>query len=687
VVSGKICGKDFKLSTGHLAKQANGSVMIQLEKTQVLSTVVLGEKKEGQDFFPLSVHYNEKYYAAGKIPGGFFRRETRAGDAEVLVSRLIDRPIRPLFQEGFLNEVQIIPTALSMDGIHPADIAGINGASACILISDIPWNGPVGAARVGRIDGNIIINPTYEEINNSDINLVVAGTVKAITMIEGEAHELSEEIVLNGIKEAHEAIKEIITLQLELKEKAGKPNKEVPLFPPDEKMSEEIASAFKTTLEEKLMLKEKLERQEAVDLIYKAAQEKFNLENEVEPKLMIDNIVHDLEKSIVRSFILKDEIRPDGRGLKEIRPIECRVDVLENVHGSALFTRGQTQALSVTTLGSSKDELRKDEVIKDSNKRFFLHYNFPPYSVGEAGRVGGVGRREVGHGMLAERSLANLLPTKEDFEYTLRVVSEILESNGSSSMATICASSMSLFAAGVPLKKHVAGVAMGLVMDGDHHKILTDIQGMEDYLGDMDFKVAGTRDGITGFQLDIKIEGITPEIMKESLAQAKEARMVILDKMEECIPRVREKVSTTAPQIFTIKVPIDKIRNVIGPSGKHIKAIVEETGSQIDVNDNGEVKIFTRDKNSLENTLRLVEVYTGVPKIGKLYDGKVKKITTFGAFIEIMPGTDGLCHISELSNQRINRVEDFTKEGDSLKVKVIKIDDQGRIGLSHKQAT
>jgi len=683
-VVGEIAGKKFTFSTGLLAKQANGSVLLSIEKTQVLGTVTMSKAETNGDFFPLSVHYTGKYYAAGRIPGGYFRREGKPLDSETLVSRLIDRPLRPLFPDGFRNEVQVIPTVLSIDGINPADIAGMNAASASLVISDIPFSGPVGAVRVGFIDNQFIINPTHDEMIKSRLELIVAGTKKAITMIEGEADELSEEDMLTAVTKAHDEIKKIIELQNQLKEKAGKTKRSINLHVHDTSLKEKISSSAKDKLKEALTITDKLLRDEKIAAVFDDTIKGLGDQITDDVKKEAADILHDVEKDIVRNAIVLENKRPDGRSLEEIRPISIKMDILENVHGSALFTRGQTQSLGIATLGSTKDVLKIDEVSGNITKNFYLHYNFPPFSVGETGRPGATGRREIGHGMLAERSLFRQLPSSDEFGYTIRVVSEILESNGSSSMASVCSGSLALMSAGVPLKNHVAGIAMGLVMAGEKYKILTDIQGMEDHLGDMDFKVAGTRSGITGFQLDIKIEGITIEIMREAVAQAKRARLAILDKMYAAIEKPRQELNPKIPQYTKMSIPVDKIRNVIGPGGKMIKSIVEQTGSDIDIDDSGKVIIFAKNREALDHTMLLVEGATGVPKIGAVYNGTVRRVVPFGAFIEVMPGTDGLCHISELAKTRVGAVTDVVNEGDAVKVKVIGIDDQGRVKLSMK---
>ena len=687
VVSREIYGKQFKLASGLLAKQANGAVMTSIESTQVLSTATMSKETPTADFFPLSVHYNEKFYASGRIPGGFFKREAKPTDGEILICRMIDRPLRPLFPEGFVSEVQITSTTMSIDRINPSDIAGMNGASAALVISDIPFRTPVGAVRIGYVEEEFVVNPTLEEMENSQMELVVAGTSKAVTMIEGDCNEFSEEKILEAIELAHKAIIEIVDLQKELQEKVGKEKLEVTLYKVDETLKASLLKEYTDRLDSALKNPDKISREADVEAIFLAAETKYSegIEDKEEKISQIKKIMHDLEAQLVRTDIIENAHRSDNRALNELRPIDCRVDILNNVHGSALFTRGQTQSLSVTTIASAKNYQIIDAIAGETKKKFFLHYNFPPFSVGETGRIGPVGRREIGHGMLAERSIHRIMPSLEDFAFTARVVSEILESNGSSSMATICASSMSLMAAGVPVKKPVAGIAMGLIKEGEKYQILTDIQGLEDHLGDMDFKVAGTEVGITGFQLDIKIEGITMEIMAKALAQAKEARLIILDKMKEAIDKPRTSLNQNAPRTKVIEIPVDKVRNVIGPGGKNIKFIVEETSSDIDINDEGKVTIFALGEEKLKKTIELIEKYTGIAKVGQIYEGKVKKITNFGAFVEILPGTDGLVHISELSHKRVNRVEDVINEGNIIKVKVIKVDEQGRVNLSLKK--
>ena len=690
VVSKEIFGKTITMKTGYLAQQANGSVLVTIEDpsvktaTEVLGVATMSKESKDIDFFPLSVDYIEKFYANGKIPGGYTRREGKPSDSEILVSRLIDRPIRPLFPKGFRNEVQVIPLVLGMDNTNPSDVLGMIAASSALAISDIPLSSPIGAVRVGYHEDKFFINPTYKEMESSKLGLLIAGTKKAITMIEGDASELSEEVILEGITLAHEAIKEIISLQEELIGLVGKEKSEVTLFTYNEDLKKELESSYYSDLKEALQEKSKKEREEKVRNIYKVAQESL-AEKYAEDSSQIKTILHDFESDIVRAFILNDSIRPDGRQLDELRPLDCQVDVLKSAHGSAVFTRGETQALSVVSIGSGKDSQKLDLVKESYNKSFFLHYNFPPFSVGEVGRLMGVSRREVGHGMLAERSLAKVLDSNFiDQGYTIRVVSEVLESNGSSSMATVCAGSMSLMSAGVKLSNPVAGIAMGLILQDENYKILTDIQGMEDHLGDMDFKIAGTTNGITGFQLDIKVEGITIEIMKKALEQAKTARLEILKTMNEAIAESRASLNHNAPILKIIKVNPSKLKSLIGVGGKNIKEIVSETGSVVDIEDDGTVKVFADNATKMQETEEKIGHYTDEAKVGQIYEGKVRSIKPFGAFIEILPGTDGLCHVSEFQQERLNSVEEFVQVGDSIKVKVIGTDN-GKISLSHKQ--
>ncbi|HBE03537.1 MAG TPA: polyribonucleotide nucleotidyltransferase [Spirochaetia bacterium] len=683
-VTCKIGNKEFIFESGLLAKQAAGAVLARLGGTSILSASVMDHKTSDADFFPLTVNYSEKYYAAGKIPGGFFKREGKPREKEILVSRLIDRPIRPLFPDGFRNEVQIVPTALSVDSINPQDIPAINCASCSLVISDIPFDGPIGAVRIGYINNAFVINPEYKEIEQSSLDLVIAGTKDAIMMVEGCCSMVSEEILLEGMKEAHKAIAVLVNAQLELAQKIGKPKKKITLFTIDPELEKKVRAISSVRIEKESFNPDKLNRQETLDSILAEAEEKFSdLDEKLKPQIKM--VIEKIEKEVIRRGILADNKRPDGRAVDQIRQLDCRIDILPQVHGSALFTRGQTQALAVATLGSPHDEQMMDDLEGNSYKKFMLHYNFPPFSVGECGRMGGPGRREIGHGHLAERAIARVLPSHNDFKYSIRLVSEILESNGSSSMASVCAGAMSLLAAGVPLKAPVAGIAMGLVTDGKNFRVLTDIQGAEDHYGDMDFKVAGTRDGITAFQLDIKVEGLTFAIIEQALAQAKKARMEILDKMQTAIPQARKELAPSAPRFEKITIKKDYIKNLIGPGGKNIKSITEATGSDINIEDDGTVYIYSKDQDTLKRTLAEVNKFTHFPEPGEIYEGTVRKIMDFGAFIEILPGVDGLCHISEFAETRIRSVSDVTKLGAKLTVKVIGIDDQNRVNLSHKQ--
>ncbi|MDH4128014.1 MAG: polyribonucleotide nucleotidyltransferase [Spirochaetota bacterium] len=678
-------GQPLTIETGKLAKQSNGAVLMSYGGTVVLVTAVMSkESKLDTDYFPLQVNYVEKYYAVGKIPGGFIKREGRPKDKEILVSRLIDRPLRPLFNEGFRNEVQILPTTISADQINPPDILGIIGASAALCISDIPFEKPVGAVRIGKIGDNFILNPTFEEISESQLELIVAGTEDEITMIEGSANEVSEELMLDGLKFAHQNIKEIVNLQKELMKLCAKPKIIVPLFEIEPNIKDDIIAYASDSLIKAFHAKDKLEMYENVSKTKESTIYHFVEKYGDEKKLQIKTILENLESDIVRRMILDEERRVDGRSLNEIRPIVCEISILPRTHGSALFTRGETQSLGVVTLGTESDMQRFDDLDGEGSKNFMLHYNFPPFSVGEVGRTGGVGRREIGHGNLAERAVLPVLPNISSFPYTIRIVSEILESNGSSSMATVCSSSLALLDAGVPISKPVSGIAMGLVMKDNKFKVLTDIQGVEDHLGDMDFKVAGTRDGITAFQLDIKVKGISFEIMSQAFSQAKEARLKILDIMSETIQETKECVSHFAPKIISMKVDTEKIRDVIGPGGRVIKGIIEETGANINIDDYGKVIIASKNEEAAQRAYQIIMDITAEAEVGKIYNGKVKRITDFGAFIEILPGKDGLCHISKLSKSRVDKVQDVVKEGDSVKVKVMEIDRQGRISLSMK---
>ena len=681
----------IKLSTGKVARQAGGSVMIQAGGTVLLVTATRSKDvKDGQDFFPLTVDYIEKFYASGKFPGGFIKRESKPSTEEILISRLIDRPIRPLFPEGFLNAVHIVITVMSADGINQPENLATIGVSAALGLSDIPFAGTVAGVTVGYIDGEYILNPTAEQLENGDIHLSVAGTKEAVTMVEAGAREVSEEVMLEAIMFGHEKIKEICAEQDKFLSQFEIEKYEFEKAEVDAEIKEYLDS-YEKELEEAIMTPGKLEKYEAIDNLEIKLYEDFLNKLESEEKEISEtlekefkNYYHDLEKKIVREAILYKKYRPDGRETKEIRPIYVEIDTLPVPHGSALFTRGETQALVVATLGSKADEQIVDGMESETRKKFFLHYNFPPYSVGEAGFMRAPGRRELGHGNLAERALKYVMPSEEKFPYTVRLVSEITESNGSSSQASICGGSLALMAAGVPIKSTVAGIAMGLVKEGDTFTVLTDIQGLEDHLGDMDFKVAGTKDGITAIQMDIKIEGINREIMEIALKQAFEGRMFIMEKMEAVISEPRKEVSENAPKIELMKIDPSKIAGLIGPGGKTIKAIIEETGVSIDIEDDGNVSIFGKDSEGMKKALELVKAQTQSVELNAVYDGKVTKITKFGAFVEVLPGKEGLLHISEISDKRVAKVEDVLKEGQTVKVKVITLEDENKFNLSMK---
>ena len=681
----------IKLSTGKVARQAGGSVMIQAGGTVLLVTATRSKDvKDGQDFFPLTVDYIEKFYASGKFPGGFIKRESKPSTEEILISRLIDRPIRPLFPEGFLNAVHIVITVMSADGINQPENLATIGVSAALGLSDIPFAGTVAGVTVGYIDGEYILNPTAEQLENGDIHLSVAGTKEAVTMVEAGAREVSEEVMLEAIMFGHEKIKEICAEQDKFLSQFEIEKYEFEKAEVDAEIKEYLDS-YEKELEEAIMTPGKLEKYEAIDNLEIKLYEDFLNKLESEEKEISEtlekefkNYYHDLEKKIVREAILYKKYRPDGRETKEIRLIDVEIDTLPVPHGSALFTRGETQALVVATLGSKADEQIVDGMESETRKKFFLHYNFPPYSVGEAGFMRAPGRRELGHGNLAERALKYVMPSEEEFPYTVRLVSEITESNGSSSQASICGGSLALMAAGVPIKSTVAGIAMGLVKEGDTFTVLTDIQGLEDHLGDMDFKVAGTKDGITAIQMDIKIEGINREIMEIALKQAFEGRMFIMEKMEAVISEPRKEVSENAPKIELMKIDPSKIAGLIGPGGKTIKAIIEETGVSIDIEDDGNVSIFGKDSEGMKKALELVKAQTQSVELNAVYDGKVTKITKFGAFVEVLPGKEGLLHISEISDKRVAKVEDVLKEGQIVKVKVITLEDENKFNLSMK---
>ena len=678
------------LETGRIARQASGAVLVTMDDTVVLCTVVAKkELKPGQDFFPLAVFYQEKTYAVGKIPGGFFKREGRPTEKETLTSRLIDRPIRPLFPKGFMNEVQVICTVLSTDRNHDPDIAAMLGTSAALCIAGVPFNGPLGAARVGfDEEKGYFLNPTVEELANSELNMVVAGTEKAVLMVESEAKELLEDEMLGAVLYGHQEMQVAIKAIEELSAEAGKPKWD--WQPPAENtpLKEAIAQGFEAKVGEAYRVTDKMARQDALSALKAAAVEQ--LAGEEEGKFDADEVkgaFAALEKRVVRSRVVKGEPRIDGRDQKTVRPLNIEVGSLPKTHGSSIFTRGETQAIVIATLGTLRDAQLIESLEGERKDRFMLHYNFPPYCVGEAGFMGGPKRREIGHGRLARRSIEAMLPTSEDFPYTIRVVSEITESNGSSSMASVCGSSLALMDAGVPMKAPVAGIAMGLVKDADGFAVLTDILGDEDHLGDMDFKVAGSAEGVTALQMDIKIEGINEEIMEVALQQANQARLHILQQMNDVIAQSRAEVSENAPSMATIKIDPDKIRDVIGKGGATIRKICEDTGASIDLDDDGTVRIYAEDKAAAKKAIDTVLAITAEAEIGKLYRGKVVRIADFGAFINIMPGTDGLVHISQIVPERVNDVRDFLNEGDEVIVKVLDIDNRNRVKLSIKEIT
>ncbi|HET9228383.1 MAG TPA: polyribonucleotide nucleotidyltransferase [Thermoanaerobaculia bacterium] len=678
-------GSTLILETGHLAKQADGSCTVRLGDTVVLATACMDDRGGiERDFLPLTVDYREYTAAAGKIPGGFFKREGRPTEKEILTSRQIDRPLRPLFPDGYTAETQIIAFCLSADGENDPDILAINGASIALVLSDIPFYHPIGAVRVGLIDGQIIINPTNSQRDVSDLDLVVAGTEEAVAMVEAGANQVSEAMMLECIFRAHLEIQKIIKAQHELYREGSKqkPSWKAPeLYP--ESLYEQVKGDLYAQLKAALFTKKKFERKDAVKAVTKPYLEQIPAEEPARRK-QVGQIITRMEEEILREVVINERTRFDNRRLDEIRNIDIEVGLLPRTHGSALFTRGETQALVSATLGTSRDAQVIEEYEGESIQKFMLHYNFPPFSVGEVKFLRGPGRREIGHGALARRSLLPVLPHEDDFPYTVRVVSDILESNGSSSMATICGASLALFDAGVPLLAPVAGVAMGLIKDGDSFAVMTDIAGQEDHYGDMDFKVAGTRDGITALQMDIKITGVNREIMQQALEQARAGRMHILSLMERTIPQPRTDISKFAPRLYTIQISKEKIRDVIGPGGKTIRSIIEETGCQIEINDDGRVVIASPDEPAAKRAIQMVERLTEVPEVGKTYTGQVRRVEAYGAFVEIMPGTDGLVHISELAPYRVREVSDVVKEGDELTVKVISIDETGRVRLSRK---
>lgn len=680
----ELAGRSLIVETGKMAKQASGAVLVRYGETVVLVTSTASkEAREGMDFFPLTVDYEEKMYAVGKMPGGFLRREGRPGNSAILNARLIDRPIRPLFDKRCRNDIHVMATVLSVDYDNAPELCGMLGASASLGISDIPWDRPIAGVRVGRVDGKFVINPTQEQLKVSTLNITVAGSETAILMVEGGAQEAPEEDVLDAIMFGHETIKELVAFQKKIIEEVGKPKRTL-IFP---EIPEEIKTAIyayaERPLKEAIFNPDKLTREAHMEEVRKEAEAHFK---EIYPENGSDiaECLNHLTKEIVRHMISVDKIRPDGRALDEIRPISCEVGLLPRVHGSALFTRGQTQALTITTLAPMSETQIIDDLTQETEKRYIHQYNFPSYSVGETKSSRGPGRREIGHGALAERALIPVIPTVEEFPYAIRVVSEILESNGSSSQASVCGSTMSLMNAGVPIKAPVAGIAMGLVNEGEHFTVLTDIQGMEDALGDMDFKVAGTAKGITAIQMDIKIHGLSREILLAALQQAQKGRMFILGKMAECIDKPAEHLSPYAPKIITLTIPVDRIRDVIGSGGKIINKIISETGVKMDVEEDGHVYIATPDEEAAQRAKKWVEELTHEVQVGETYLGKVTRLMKFGVFVEILPGKEGMVHVSQLATRRVEKPEDVVHEGDEIMVKVTEIDDKGRINLSRK---
>ena len=682
-------GRPLQIEVGQLAKQANGAVLVRYGDTVVLSAAVASKEAKDTDFFPLTINYEEKMYAAGKIPGGFIKREGRPSTEATLTARLIDRPIRPMFAEGFRNEVQVTNIVMSVETDCSPAMAAMLGSSLALSISDIPFDGPIAGVEVGRVNGEYVLNPTVEQAEQTDIELTVAGTKQAINMVESGAKEVSEEDMLGALLFGFDAIKELVAFQEEIVQAVGKEKMEVTLLQVDEVLKKEIFDASYATMKAAVMTEEKLAREDNIEQvkidIREAYAEKF-AGHEDEDHLLkeVKQITEDLEKDVVRELITIDKIRPDGRKLDEIRPLSSEVSLLPRVHGSGLFTRGQTQALSACTLAPLGEHQIIDGLGVEVSKRFIHHYNFPQFSVGSTGRAGSPGRREIGHGALGERALAQVIPSEEEFPYTIRLVAEVLESNGSSSQASICAGTLALMDAGVPIKAPVAGIAMGLVSDGENYTILTDIQGLEDHLGDMDFKVAGTKDGITALQMDIKIQGITEQILTEALTQAKQARMEILEELTSTIAAPREELSQYAPKIEMIQIEPAKIKDVIGKGGDTINGIIDETGVKIDIDQDGKVSIASADAEMIKKAIKIIEDLTKEVKVGEVYLGKVVRIEKFGAFVNLIKGKDGLVHISQLANDRVNKVEDVVKLGDEILVKITEIDKQGRVNLSRK---
>ncbi|ULA59149.1 MAG: hypothetical protein LZF60_90025 [Nitrospira sp.] len=686
VVDIELAGRRLTLETGRIAKQADGAIWATYGDTVVLATAVASQTaKPGVDFLPLTVDYQEKTYAAGKIPGGYFKREGRPSEREVLTSRLIDRPLRPLFPEGYYFETQVITSVLSADKTGVSDVIAITAASAALAISSIPFNGPIAGVKIGRVNGQFVVNPDLETLETSDLHLVVAGTADAVMMVEAGANELPEATMLEAIELAHSEIKKIVAKIEELRALAGKPKRVVTQEPIDAALAEQVRKLVAGPIREAILIPNKSARQERLDQVLSETLAALK-SDEPNRDRHVKIIFHGLEYTEVRNMILEKRVRADGRGPSDIRPITCEVSVLPRAHGSAVFTRGETQSLAVVTLGTTDDEQRIDALEGEYMRTFMLHYNFPPFSVGEARPLRSPGRREVGHGALAERALKSIIPGKDKFPYTVRIVSEILESNGSSSMATVCGGTLALLDAGVPIKEPVAGIAMGLIKEGDQVLVLSDILGLEDHLGDMDFKVTGTKNGVTALQMDIKIGGIDAALMREALAQAKAGRLHILGCMAQALTAPRTKLSAFAPRIFPMKIKQDKIRDVIGPGGKMIRSIIAETGVKINVEDTGDVTIASSDEASAQKAIDMIKRLTEEVEVGKIYLGTVRKIMDFGAFVEVLPGTDGLVHISQLAHHRVKAVTDEVSEGDQIQVKVLEIDKQGKIRLSRKEA-
>ena len=687
VYSFELAGRPLSFEIGELAKQANASVLVRYGDTVVLSTCVASKEPKDIDFFPLTIGYEERLYAVGKVPGGFIKREGRPSEHAILAGRLIDRPIRPLFPDGFRNDVQVINYVMSVDHNNSPEVSAMIGSSLSLSISDIPFEGPIAGVIVGRVNGEFVLNPTVEQLENSDIDLTVAGTKDAVNMVEAGAKEVPEEVMLEAIMFGHDAIKQIIAFQEQIVAEIGKEKMELNLYEIDADINARVREMAEADMLAAIQVVEKHARQEAIDAVNKRVLEVFEAEEVTEKELkQVKEVLNKIVKEEVRRLITDEKVRPDGRKIDEIRPLSSRVDLLPRTHGSALFTRGQTQALSICTLGALNEHQMLDGLEVEETKRFMHHYNFPPFSVGETGRYGAPGRREVGHGALGERALKQVMPSEKEFPYTVRLVSEVLESNGSTSQASICASTMALMAAGVPIKAPVAGIAMGLVKKGENYTVLTDIQGMEDHLGDMDFKVAGTAQGVTALQMDIKIEGLSREILEEALQQAKVGRMQILNHMLGTIAETREDLSAYAPKIKVMTIKVDKIRDVIGPGGKQINEIIDKTGVKIDIEQDGTVYILHDNTENINQAVAMIEDIVREVEVGKIYLGKVVRIEKFGAFVEIFPGQDGLVHISQLAEERVAKTEDVVNVGDQIHVKVTEIDDRGRVNLSRKEA-